>query len=195
MPFRERKHVPQEGQDLSGVAGRYASALYELACEQRSAESVAASLAAFGNLIDENKDLQRLVKSPAISAEDQLRALDAILAKAKISGAAANFIRLVATKRRLFVLPDMIAAYQRLFDDARGVARADVTVAAPLKEEYRAALNHVLTGVTGGKTIDLNVKVDPSIIDGMIVKLGSRMVDASVRTKLNSIRTRMKEVG
>jgi F-type H+-transporting ATPase subunit delta len=187
--------VPQEGPDLSGVAGRYASALYDLASEQRAAESVAASLAEFRKLINENQDLQRLVRSPVFSAEEQVRALDAILAKANISGVAANFIRLVAAKRRLFVLPDMIEAYHRLFDNARGVARAEVTVARPLKDEYRAALNHVLKGVTGGKTVELNIKVDPSIIDGMIVKLGSRMVDASVKTKLNSIRTRMKEVG
>jgi F-type H+-transporting ATPase subunit delta len=187
--------VAQEGSDLSGVAGRYASALYDLASEQRAADGVAASLASFLALINESKDLERLVKSPVFSVQEQLRALDAILAKANISGIAANFIRLVASKRRLFALPQMIAAYQRLHDAARGVVRADVTVAGPLKDEHRAALNHVLTEVTGGKNVEMNVKVDSSIIGGLIVKLGSRMVDSSIRTKLNSIRTRMKEVG
>jgi F-type H+-transporting ATPase subunit delta len=187
--------VAQEGTDLSGVAGRYASALYDLASEQRATDAVAASLSSFLALVQESPDLQRLVKSPVFSAQEQVDALGAILAKAKISGIAANFIRLVATKRRLFVLPEMIAAYQRLHDAAKGIVRADVTVASPLKSEHRAALNHVLTEVTGRKTVDMNVKVDPSIIGGLIVKLGSRMVDSSVRTKLNSIRTRMKEVG
>jgi F-type H+-transporting ATPase subunit delta len=187
--------VAQEGSDLSGVAGRYASALYDLASEQRAADAVAASLASFLALVNENKDIERLIKSPVLSAQEQVNALDAVLSEANISGVAANFIRLVAAKRRLFFLPQMIAAYQRLHDAAKGVVRADVTVASPLKDEHRAALNHVLTEVTGQKTVDMNVMIDPSIIGGLVVKVGSRMVDSSVKTKLNSIRTRMKEVG
>lgn len=187
--------MAQEGSDLSGVAGRYASALYDLATEQRAADSVAASLSSFLALINQNKDLERLVKSPVFTAQEQVKALDAVLAKAKISGVAANFIRLVASKRRLFVLPQMIAAYQQLHDAAKGVVRANVTVASPLKDAHNTELNKVLSEVTGGKSVELNIKVDPSIIGGLVVKLGSRMVDSSVRTKLNSIRTRMKEVG
>jgi F-type H+-transporting ATPase subunit delta len=195
MPIKERNQVAQDGSDLSGVAGRYASALYDLAAQQGATEDVAASLATFQRLMDESADLTRLVKSPVFSAQEQVAALGAVLAKTGISGAAANFIRLVATKRRLFALPGMIAAYQRLHDNARGVSRADVTVAAPLKPDHEKALQDALTAVTGGKTVVLNVKTDPSIIGGVIVKLGSRMVDASIKTKLNSIRTRMKEVG
>jgi F-type H+-transporting ATPase subunit delta len=89
----------------------------------------------------------------------------------------------------------MIAAYQELHDKAKGLVRADVTVSAPLRPEHESALRQALSGVTGGKSVSLNVRTDPSIIGGIVVKLGSRMVDASVRTKLNSIRTRMKEVG
>jgi len=187
--------VAADGDALSGVAGRYASALYELASEKRAADEVAAALAAFQGLVNESADLRRLVKSPVFTAQEQVKALDAILAKTEISGVAANFIRLVASKRRLFVLPDMIAAYQRLHEVAKGIARADVTVASPLKPDHEAALRQALAAVTGGKTVNLNVRTDPSIVGGIIVKLGSRMVDASVRTKLNSIRTRMKEVG
>ena len=187
--------MAHDGDPLSGVAGRYASALYDLASEQHAVDEVAASLASFQSLIDSSPDLARLVKSPVFSAAEQVQALNAVLAKAKFSGIAANFIGLVAKKRRLFVLSDMIAAFQRLHETAKGVARADVTVAGPLKAEHEAALRQALMGVTGGKTVNLDVKVDPSIIGGLIVKLGSRMVDASVRTKLNSIRTRMKEVG
>lgn len=187
--------MAQDGETLSGAAGRYASALYDLASEKRAADEVAAALAAFQGLLNESADLRRLVKSPVFSAKEQVKALDAVLAKAKISGIAANFIRLVASKRRLFIISDMIAAYRRLHDSAKGLVRADVTVAGPLKKEHEAALRQALTAVTGGKSVNLNITADPSIIGGVIVKLGSRMVDASVRTKLNSIRTRMKEVG
>ena len=169
--------MAQKGSDLSGVAGRYASALYDLASEQRATDAVAASLSSFLAVIKENKDLERLIRSPVFSAKEQIDALDGVLSTEKISGVAANFIRLVATKRRLFVLPQMIAAYQRLHDAAKGVVRADVTVASPLKDEHRAALNHVLTEVTGRKTVDMDIKIDPSIIGGLIVKVGSRMVE------------------
>ena len=187
--------MAQDGLDLSGVAGRYASALFDLASQNGATEEVAAALASFQALINESADLRRLVKSPVFSAQEQTSALRAVLARAGIGGAAANFILLVATKRRLFVLPDMIAAYQRLHDAAKGVVRADVTVATPLSFEHGTALNAALSNVTGGKAVTLNVVTDPSIIGGVIVKLGSRMVDASLKTKLNSIRTRMKEVG
>ncbi|MGE0194257.1 MAG: F0F1 ATP synthase subunit delta [Methylocystis sp.] len=187
--------MAQAEDSLTGVAGRYATAHYDLATEKRAADDVAAALDKFQSLIDESADLKRLVKSPVFSAQEQVKALDAVLAKAQISGVATNFIRLVASKRRLFVISDMIAAYRRLNDRAKGLVRADVTVAGPLKPDHEAALREALAGVSGGKTVDLNVKTDPSIIGGLIVKLGSRMVDASVRTKLNSIRTRMKEVG
>ncbi|MCC3246225.1 F0F1 ATP synthase subunit delta [Methylocystis sp. WRRC1] len=187
--------MAQDGVSLSGVAGRYASALYELATEKRAADEVAAALAAFQTLVNDSADLKRLVRSPVFSAQEQVKALDAVLNKAGISGIAANFIRLVASKRRLFVISDMIDAYQSLHDASKGLVRADVTVAAPLRPEQATALRQTLSGVTGGKSINLNIATDPSIIGGIIVKLGSRMVDASVRTKLNAIRTRMKEVG
>lgn len=187
--------MAQHGDSLSGVAGRYASALYDLATEKRAADDVAAALDRFQSLLDESADLKRLVRSPVFSAQEQVKALDAVLSKAGIGGIAANFIRLVASKRRLFVISDMIAAYRRLHDQAKGLVRAEVTVAAPLKADHETALRAALAGVTGGKTVQLAVTTDPSIIGGVVVKLGSRMVDASVRTKLNAIRTRMKEVG
>lgn len=187
--------MAKDGDSLSGVAGRYASALYDLAKEKHATDDVAASLAQFQTLINDSADLKRLVKSPVFSAQEQVKALDAVLSKAGIGGIAGNFIRLVAAKRRLFVISDMIAAYQGLHDKAKGLVRADVTVAGPLKPEHETALRQALAGVTGGKSVSLNLRTDPSIIGGLIVKLGSRMVDASVKTKLNAIRTRMKEVG
>jgi F-type H+-transporting ATPase subunit delta len=185
------------GQDdiVSGVAGRYASALFSLAADARDTDAVAAALASFDRLIVESPELQRLVRSPAFSAAEQLKAVGALLEAAGIFGVAANFIKLVAAKRRLFAIREMIAAYGKLNDASRSVTRAEVTSATPLSDANAAALKETLRAVSGGSQVDLTAKVDPSIIGGLIVKLGSRMVDGSLRTKLNAIRTRMKEVG
>jgi F-type H+-transporting ATPase subunit delta len=180
---------------VSGMAGRYASALFSLAAERLETDQVAAALKAFDAMIAESPDLARLVRSPVFSAAEQVQALGALLDRAGISGIAANFIKLVAAKRRLFAIRDMIADYGKLYDSWRGVARAEVTTAAALSDAHVAAIKDALKGVTGGKDVEISVKVEPAIIGGLIVKLGSRMVDGSLKTKLNSIRTRMKEVG
>lgn len=180
---------------VTGMAGRYASALFSLAQEKGATDEVGSNLQAFSALLAESEDLRRLVKSPVFSAEDQVKALGAVLARAGIGGLAANFLKLVASKRRLFAVPDMITGYRDLVDAARGVTRAEVTVAEPLGDMQTAALRDALAQVSGGKSVNVAIKIDPSIIGGLVVKLGSRMVDASLKTKLNSIRTRMKEVG
>ena len=180
---------------VTGMAGRYAQALYQLAVEQDVAEQVATDLKSFAAMIAESADLTRLVRSPVFSSEEQIRALDALLSRAAISGVTANFIKLVARKRRLFAIGDMMVNFGKLHDAARGVTRAEVTVAEPLAAAHLEALRSALSQVTGGKSVDVAVKVDPEIIGGLVVKLGSRMVDGSLKTKLNSIRTRMKEVG
>jgi F-type H+-transporting ATPase subunit delta len=187
--------VAQQETIVSGMAGRYASALFGLAKEQGTTDQVATDLKTFAALVDESPDLLRLVRSPVFASADQVRALTAVLDKAGISGAAANFIKLVAAKRRLFAVRDMIRDYMALNDAEKGVTRAEVTVAEPLAASHSAALEQALKEVTGGKSVDVTVKIDPAIIGGLIVKLGSRMVDASLKTKLNSIRTLMKEVG
>src|SRR6478609_8689981 len=174
------------------MAGRYATALYELAKENNAVEDVVAALRQFRDMARESDDLRRLIRSPVIPAEAQVKALDAILAKA---GIAANFLRLIATKRRLFAVETMIRDFEKLRDAERGITRAEVTVAHPLSDEHTGDLQRTLRDVTGGKAVEVTTHVDPAIIGGIVVKLGSRMVDGSVRTKLNSIRTRMKEVG
>ena len=180
---------------VSGMAGRYAAALFSLAKDSRSIDAVAADLKAFDGLVRENPDLQTLVRSPVFSADDQTRALKAVLERVGIGGLAASFLQLVAAKRRLFAVRDMIRGFQALDDADRGISRAEVTVAAQLSDDDRAALEQALKDATGGKSIAIDLKVDPEIIGGIVVRLGSRMVDASIKTKLNSIRTRMKEVG
>jgi F-type H+-transporting ATPase subunit delta len=180
---------------VSGVSGRYASALFSLAQDERQTDVVAEALANFDSLIAESPDLQQLVQSPVYSAADQLKALGQVLELAKIDGVAANFIRLVAAKRRLFFIRQMIADYRKLYDAHRGVTRAEVTSATALTEANIAALKASLRTASGGRDVALDLKVEPSIIGGLIVKLGSRMIDGSLKTKLNAIRLAMKEVG
>jgi F-type H+-transporting ATPase subunit delta len=189
--------VAEGGSDqtlVSGVAGRYATALFELASEANAVDAVSADLDSFSAMIAESADLKRLIESPAFSAEEQVAAIKALLAAAGISGIAGNFIGFVASKRRLFALPGMIAGYRALVAEAKGIVSAQVTVAeepsAKRLDEIRATLKQV-----AGKDVDVAIKVDPAIIGGLVVKMGSRMVDASLKTKLNSIRLAMKEVG
>jgi F-type H+-transporting ATPase subunit delta len=193
--LHEVRVLAQEDTLVSGVAGRYASALFSLAQDSRETEAVAQSLAKLDALIAESPDLERLVRSPVFSAKDQLKALDVLLEREGISGIAANFVRLVAVKRRLFYIRQMIADYRKLYDASRGVTHAEVTSAFGLSDANLAALKDQLKAASGGRDVALDVKVDPSIIGGLIVKLGSRMVDGSLRTKLNAIRLAMKEVG
>jgi F-type H+-transporting ATPase subunit delta len=191
----EAFRVAKDETIVTGMAGRYASALFELAQERGATEQVAADLARFNAMVDESADLKRLVRSPAFSAEEQVRALGAVLDKAGVGGLTAQFLKVVATKRRLFAVPTMIADFGKLHDAFRGVSRAEVTVAETLSPANLEALRSALREAAGSSSVEMNVKVDPAIIGGLIVKLGSRMVDGSLKTKLNSIRTRMKEVG
>ncbi|MGQ3672399.1 F0F1 ATP synthase subunit delta [Xanthobacter sp. TB0136] len=178
---------------VSGMAGRYATALFELAEAAGAIDTVKADLDRLSAMIAESADLTRLVKSPVFTADEQLKAISAILDKAEIAGLAGNFVKLVAKNRRLFGLPGMIADYAALVAAHRGEVTAQVTAAAPLNDEQLAALKDTLAQKTG-KDVHLDVTVDPSILGGLIVKLGSRMVDASLKTRLNSIRHAMKEV-
>ncbi len=182
-----------EGPLLSGVALRYASALFELAREANAVDAVAGDLARFDQLIRGSDDLQRLISNPIFTAEEQSNAIGAILDKAGLSGLAGNFIRLVASKRRLFALPDMIRAYQMLVADHKGIVRAQVSLAEPPSDRVVSDITSALREVAKAE-IDLDIRIDPSLIGGLVVKMGSRMVDASLRTKLNSIRLAMKEV-
>lgn len=177
---------------VSGVAGRYATALFELAQETNAVDAVKSDLERFDALVAESADLARLVRSPVFSADEQLHALSAVLDRAGIGGLAAQFLKLTAANRRLFVVRDMVRAYRDLVARHKGEATAEVTVAEELRDEHLTALRDALKAVSG-KDIDLAVKIEPAILGGLVVKLGSRMVDTSLRTKLNAIRQAMKE--
>ncbi len=170
---------------ISGMAGRYATALFELALEHKAVDAVKAELEGFDGLIAQNADLARLVRSPVFSAEQQTNALTAVMDKIGIAGLTAQFLKVVASNRRLFAVRDMVKAYRAMVARHHGEVTAQVTVAEPLSDAHRAAIKDSLNSVTG-KDVGLDVKVDPTIIGGLVVKLGSRMVDSSLRTKLNS---------
>jgi F-type H+-transporting ATPase subunit delta len=185
--------VAGEDATVSGMAGRYATALFELAQEQDALDQVARDLAGFDGMITESEDLARLVRSPVFTSEEQAKAIGAVLAKAGIGGIAANFIKFVAANRRLFAIPDMIRGFRALLARHRGEVAAHVTVAEPLNEQHMSTLKDALKSVSGGKDVALDVTIDPAIIGGLVVKLGSRMIDTSLRTKLNAIKFAMKE--
>ncbi len=156
-------------------------------------DAVKADLDQFAALIAESPDLLRLVRSPVLSADEQLRALSAVLQRAGIGGLAERFLKLVTTNRRLFAVRDMVKGFRALVAEHKGEATAEITVAEQLRDEHVAALRAALKAVSG-KDVDLAVKIDPAILGGLVVKMGSRMVDTSLRTKLNAIRHAMKEV-
>lgn len=178
---------------MASVAGRYASALFDLAVEQGKAADVEQDLTSFQALIDESADLRRLVKSPAFTGGDQVKAISAIVDRAGLSTISANFLRVIARNRRLYVVSDMIRAYRQLAARARGEIDAEVVSAAPLTEAQVVQLSDTLKAAVG-KDVRIQTRVDSALLGGLVVKVGSRMIDSSLKTKLNSLKTRMKEV-
>ena len=179
------------GMAEGGLAGRYANALFELAQEQKAVDAVSADLASLRKALETSPDLTRLVRSPVFGAADQARALKAVLEKMGTGELATKFVLLLAAKRRLFVLLQAITAYEHQVAKSRGETEAQVTSARALSTseitELKAALKAKL-----GKEPRLHAKTDPSLLGGLVVKVGSRMIDSSLRTKLDGLRAAMK---
>lgn len=178
----------------SGVSGRYASALYELADEQGALDAVAGDLASLQKMIDGSDDFRRFIKSPVLSRKDQSKGIEAITEKAKLSPITRKFLGLVARNRRLFALPGMIKGFREILAEHRGQAAAEVVSAAPLSDSQRMSLTDQLKKSVG-RSVDIVTKVDPSILGGLIVRVGSRMIDSSLRSKLQRLKLAMKGVG
>jgi len=174
-----------------GLAGRYATAVFELAEAANAIDAVAADFAALRTAIHASPDFARLVRSPAFSRETQAKALKPILEKMGVNPLTAKFIKLVASKRRLFVLEGIIAAYNRKVARLKGEVEAEITSARALSAAETAELSRVLK-TRLGREPRLSTRVDPHLLGGLIVKLGSRMIDSSIRTKLNGIRAAMR---
>ena len=194
MKIRELLPVADTSPLISGVAERYASSLFELALEAGKVDAVSAALNGFDALIGESEDLKRLVQSPVFSAEDQVNAISAIADKLSVDALVVNFLKVVAGNRRLFALPGMIKAFAQIAAAHRGEITADVTSAHALTAEQETELKAALKSVTG-KDVTLVVTVDPAILGGLIVKVGSRQIDTSLRTKLSTLKLALKEVG
>jgi F-type H+-transporting ATPase subunit delta len=179
---------------MASMAGRYAAALFELAKEEKQLATVESDLKTFQGMLDASGDLRRLVRSPVISAENQARALSAILGKAGIGGLAANFLRLIAKNRRLFAAADMMKSFRALLARERGEVTADVASAHALSAEQMKVLKDTLR-LSVGKEVQVNTRVDPNLLGGLVVKVGSKMIDSSLRTKLNNLKVAMKGIG
>lgn len=179
---------------VSGIAGRYASALFDLARDQSALDAVAADLASFGRMIDESEDLRRLVRSPVIGRSAQTAALDALSEQAQMNALTRKFVGLVASNRRLFALPDMIRGFSRLLAHHRGEIAGEVTSAQALSDAQLDALKQQLKAAVGSD-VQLEARVDSSLLGGLVVKVGSRMIDSSIRTKLQNLKFAMKGAG
>lgn len=177
---------------VSGVAERYAGALFEAALEEKALDATDAALSDFSALLAESADLRRLVASPLYGSEDQVKALGVVLTRAGIAGFGANFILLAARNRRLFAVPEMIRAFKAKLAEHRGEVTAAVVSAAPLKDAEIAELKTALT--SAGRSVRLETAVDPSLIAGLVVRVGDRSIDTSLKTKLNSLKVALKEV-
>jgi F-type H+-transporting ATPase subunit delta len=186
--------VAAGGIGSGGLAARYAAALFDLADEKKALDAVADDLKALKKLIAESADLRRLLKSPVIARADQARAMAAILEKADASDLIRRFIGLVADNRRLFALPLMIDAYLAELAARRGEVTADVISARPLDDASRERLAEAIRR-TAGQSVTIDLHVDPELIAGLVVKVGSRMIDSSLRTKLNRMQIAMKGIG
>lgn len=176
------------------MPGRYATALFELALEGKSLDKISKELKKIQALLEGSSDLDRLVKSPVFSTDEQMRALSAVLKKVKISSLTMNFVGLITSNRRLFAIQDMIKAFGMLLAQHRGEITAEVTSATKLSTKQVNVVKSELKAVVG-RDVKLDARVDASLLGGLIVKVGSRMVDNSLKTKLDSLKIAMKEVG
>jgi len=185
--------VASEATGVSGLAERYAAALFDLADERKTLDEVAADLTQLRTMLRESGDLLRLVRSPVLSRHEQAQAIEALAERAALSQLTRDFLAVVARNRRLFAVPAMIEAYLAKLAERRGEVTAEVTAAQPLSEAQRTALNEQLRRAMG-RRVSVDLKVDPGLLGGMTVKVGSRLVDGSLRSKLHRLQLAMRSI-
>jgi len=179
---------------VSSAAGRYATALFELASEAGALTETERDMIALGEALEVSDDLRALIGSPVYTRDEQGRAMASVAEAMGLSGLVRNVVGLMGTKRRLFVLDEVIETFAKLMAEHRGEVTADVTSARTLSDTQRAALSDRLKAAIG-RDVKLNLTVDESIIGGLVVKVGSKMIDTSIRSRLASLQNAMKEVG
>lgn len=192
--IEDRLPLAAESTGVSGLAERYAAALFELADERRALDEVAGDLRELRAMLAQSGDLVRLVRSPVLSRGEQGKAIEALAEQAALSELTRDFLAVVARNRRLFAVPGMIEAYLEKLAERRGEITAEVTAALALSEAQQNSLTDQLRRVVGGR-VAIDVKVDPSLLGGMIVKIGSRMVDGSLKGQLQRLTLSMKSIG
>ena len=185
--------LASEATGVSGLAERYAAALFDLAEERRLLDEIAEELAQLRSMLQASGDFLRLIRSPILSRDDQAKAIGALAQHAGLSQVMRNFLGVVARNRRLFVIPAIIEAFLQELARRRGEVNAQVIAARPLSEVQLAALNEQLRHSIGSR-VSVDLRVDPGLIGGMVVKVGSRMVDASIKSKLQRLQLAMKSV-
>ncbi len=178
----------------ASIAERYATAIFEIAQENKNLDGLEASLNDLGTALGESADLRNLISSPLITRADQGAAISALSKKMDLAPVMQNSLALMAEKRRLFVLPQLIDALRALLAEERNEVTADVISAKALTEAQSTKLAATLS-TNVGKTVTINATVDESLIGGLVVKVGSKMIDTSIRSRLNSLQNTMKEVG
>ena len=185
--------MASEATGVSGLAGRYATALFDLADQQQALDAVAGDLLKLRQMIEESPELARLIRSPVLSRDVQARAMATITEKAELGTTVRNLVGLVAKNRRLFALNGIISGFLALLAARRGEVTAEVTAAQALTKGQLSAINEELNRAIGSK-VAVDVRVDPAIIGGLVVKVGSRMVDGSLRTKLTRLQLAMRGI-
>jgi F-type H+-transporting ATPase subunit delta len=183
--------VASHDSQIAGLALRYATAVFELAAEERAIDSLSIDLAAVKKMLSQSAELRRAVRSPVFSREEQAKGMEAVLKQAGIGDLARKLVLLLAQKRRLFALADVIRAFETMLAKHRGEVSAEVTSARPLSSGETTELKRVLKEKLGREP-RLELNVDPSLLGGLKLKLGSRMIDSSLRTKLDGLRAAMK---
>lgn len=189
-----RDDVSEPASISLGIASRYAQALFEIAKEEKGLGALEADAEAIGAALSASADLRDVIASPVVARDDQARAIAAVAAALKLSATTTNTLALMASKRRLFVLPQLVANLKSRIADEKGEVTADVTSASVLSADQASKLAAALKASVG-KDVKLNTTVDESLIGGLVVKLGSVMIDTSVKAKLAALQNAMKEVG
>jgi F-type H+-transporting ATPase subunit delta len=190
----ERVDVSEPASISTGIAGRYAAAVFDLVKEDNALSALQSDIDALDAAMSDSADFRTLITSPLFTRDQQEAAIGALAAKMGLSAIMANTLRLMASKRRLFVLPQLTTALRGLIAVEKGEVTAEVTAAAALSEAQQKSLAATLKQAVG-KDVNIKLAVDSRLIGGLVVKVGSQMIDTSIRAKLNALQNKMKEVG
>ena len=178
----------------TGLAGRYAGALYALAIDSGRVDSIHDELGRLSDLIDESQDLRKLLETPILSREEQKRAITTVMEKAGADSLTLKVLGTLASNGRLSVLPHVIQAFQQEHARRRGKVSAEVTSAIPLDDNRKSVVEKTVARLAGSDKVLLSMRVDPSLIGGLVVRIGSRMIDTSIKTKLSRLESAMKGI-